>query len=124
MSKYQNDTIGGSRTRTNRVIIETTLNSIPQVRFIEENVVLMADGSEISISKGRDIIFSYEPGKSFPVYNPETDEIIEGVTASHDDVFALFYSLIRSVQTEKDEEIVISRATVVAPVEPSPEPEV
>jgi hypothetical protein len=103
MSKYQNTEVGGSRVRTNRIIINLPVGRVPEVRFIEEVVAKLLD-SEIQVGAGRDISFKYDQNKSFQLRNPLTDELIDGKTSNYDEVFALFYSLIRAVQCEKDDE--------------------
>ena len=119
MSKYENSVVGGTRTRTEKIEIKLPVGELPTISFIEQEVVLLADGSEKKVGGGRTISFQFDPTKEFAERNPNTDEEL-GAHGLAVELFAGVYSYIRQAQTDKDNEVVVTRP----PYEPTVEPTV
>ena len=110
MSKYQNSVVGGTRTRAERITIDLPVGQLPIIRVVEQEVVLLSDGTEApKVGVTRTLSFQFDPTKEFAERNSETDELTGEVKVSS----ALFndvYGYIRQAQTDKDNEVVVNRA--------------
>ena len=110
MSKYENSTIGGTRTRTEKITIELPIGKLPIIRVQEQEVVLLENGNEVpKVGGARTFSFTFDPTKQYAERNSETDELTGEVKVSS----ALFndvYGYIRQAQTDKDNEVVVNRA--------------
>jgi hypothetical protein len=109
MSKYQNDTVGGTRTRVKEINIKVPVGELPIITVQEQEVVLLADGTEKEVGQGRRFSFQLDPTGSYEERNSETDELTNNVKTNAV-LFNDVYSFIRQGQTNKDEEVVYSRA--------------
>lgn len=119
MSKYQNTAIGGTRTRVEEIKIRTEVGKLPIVSFVEQEVVLLADGTEKKVGVGRSISFEFDPTGDYQDRNSETDEL----TGNYKSNLLLMndvYGFIRQKQTEKDNEVVVRRQDIIP--EPIVEP--
>ena len=91
--------------RSNKVIIENELNTVPVICFNEEEV-LEVNGKKVVLSEGRLFARMDDPTKTFNILHPDTDAIIG--TAAYQDVYILLYSLYKSLALERDSAPVIT----------------
>jgi len=104
MPNYQEQQIVGTRwRRCHRVEINNPYALATKgIIFHEAEHTLLGDGT--TIEKGAGFIHEPfdDPAKTFPLRNPETDEVIPGMTMTYMDVYVALYSLYRALADRRD----------------------
>ena len=105
MSKYnQTTTNGESWQRANKIIVDNDLGGMPSIRFQEEVVTQLADGSVTSKKLGviSESMNESNASTEFELYNPLTGEVIPQATSTYQDVQVLLYSLYMHLAISRD----------------------
>lgn len=101
MSNYkQSEITGESWQRAARVVIENPRNGVPAITFIEEKVIV--NGEEIIVPAGS-VSEPFLPEnylEEFPLYHPETGEIVG--SATYQDVYVILHNLYLHVAAKRD----------------------
>ena len=114
---YQNDIVGKTRTRTSEIYISVPVDDIPTIRFIEEEVVLLVDGTEKKIANGRTISVKYDGEMDVELRDPSTDSLIDSDIKLR--IAMLYvYSAIRQLQTNTDAQDILTKVDI------TPQPDV
>lgn len=103
MAEYQESNITGTSYQRGRTLIfENPRQGTPSLLIKEERVTLLANNRVILESAGeiRKIVEDMTP--TFALRNPATNEIIEGQTASYQDLYVLLFSLYWHLANERD----------------------
>lgn len=91
MADYNESTVAGQTwQRAYQIVIENTRGSAPVIRFDEERVIALEDGTEVRKPLGN-LAVSFDPTASIPLLNPLTGEPTGG-TITHGEVYAILYS--------------------------------
>lgn len=105
MSEYRETTIIGSSYQRGRTLIfENPRNAAPSI-LIKEETVNIFPTKEIAEPAGEIRKIITDLSITFPIRNPATNIIIEGQTATYQDLFVLLYSLYWHLAVKRDEEI-------------------
>ena len=89
--------------RSNMITIKNELNRIPEISFTEEMIGELSDGSKYK--KAVPFLMADMNNEPYPIYNPETDEVIGETTDQQLQV--LLYSKWKSLIKKRDEKISI-----------------
>jgi len=117
MANYQESAVSGTQwRRASRIVIDNPQQGNPTILIVEDTATQLGD-SVINQPSGN-LSATVEQGATFPLVNPATGEVIG--ESSHDEVYALIYSLYMHLATQRDALI----APVVVVPEPEPEPAV
>ena len=99
MSNYKQDKVTGWQ-RSKQVIIKNDYKAIPTIEFSEEMIVEV-DGALINKKDVGTVTSSLrDPSVSFPLLNPENDQVIG--TGSYGQVYVLLYSVYRYLAEKRD----------------------
>ena len=109
-----NQNPGDVRRRVWRVQGDNKLAGVPFLQFLEEDAIMLGDGSERSLNRARDLCAVYTPGVEVPMRDPVTDEFT-GAVITHAQIFAAIYSLGRYAQGIDDQaKIETDRTSTIA----------
>ena len=100
----QSELTGTSWQRCKMVNIANPHSGVPRVRLDEEVVAIAGDKSFYEHAGA--IEFDFDPGLSIPLRNPQTGNLIPGVTMSGLDVYVALYSLYILKAHERDAALV------------------
>lgn len=102
MSNYQESNVSGTAwTRCRLASIINPLGQTPAVVFAEEKIISMGDGTVVARELGT-CQKDFSAATSFPLLDPGTGAPT-GATATHQDVYALLFSLYMQTAMERDE---------------------
>jgi len=101
MSNYNETQISGQAwQRCNQVVIENNKGQTPVVRFDEEKIIQMEDGSHISRHLGN-LAINYDASKVIELRDLTTGEPT-GKTVTYEDAYVLLYSAYLSEALARD----------------------
>lgn len=102
--------------RAYNINISNQYNSQPHMAFNEEDVTILPNGELLRKNIITPLVEVYNPNKSFPLINPETDEPLGG-TITHAELMVSIYSLYKLLATERDvAELALQNPPAQAPV--------
>lgn len=106
MPKYKQGSVSGeSWIRSFQVLCLNKLDETPTIRFDEEEIILLSNGSTARNFSGKNIVeeFTVENASTvFRLKNPVTEEYIENKTSTYQDLYVLLYSLYFHLALERD----------------------
>lgn len=112
MSDYRESAVTGTAwQRCCQIVIENQRTAVPTVRFDEESVLALADGSEIRRPVGA-LALPFDPAKPIPLRDPTTGELT-GDTSSYGAAYVLLYSAYLAAALERD-----TPAEIIQPITP------
>lgn len=85
--------------RAYQVVIDNKLNTIPNITFYEEEVVLLPAG-HVNKTAGHITELLQDPINEFPLLNPETGDVVG--TAKYMDCYVLLHSLYMYLVNKRD----------------------
>lgn len=92
MTEYKEQPISGKQwTRGCRVVIDNPRKSIPTVTVFEETVYIVGENQEITSPCGS-FAMDFDPAEEFQLYDPATNEKIEGQTFYGGELYQMIYS--------------------------------
>ena len=91
---------GTSWQRCCQIVIDNPRNAVPTVRFDEESVMAMSDGTEVRRTVGN-LALPFDPAKLIPLRDPATGELT-GDVSSYGMAYVLLYSAYLAAATERD----------------------
>jgi len=101
MADYQETTLTGQAwQRCRQIVIDNRRGAVPTVRFDEERVVALDDGSETATLLGT-LTRDYDPARAIPLYDPATGEPI-GETTTYGAVYQVLYSAYLDAALARD----------------------
>ena len=109
MANYNENTLSGDITtyqRSDKVVIDNTLDKIPTITFLEQILSILPDGSKIITGRSKCSDSMQNPYEEFNLLNPMTDEVL-GV-ARFIDAQVILYSIYRYVADKRDTQQTIS----------------
>jgi hypothetical protein len=101
MSDYRESAVTGTTwQRCCQIVIANPRGAVPTVRFDEESVLALADGTEIRRPVGA-LALDFDPAKVIELRDPATGELT-GDTSSYGAVYTLLYSAYMTTALERD----------------------
>ena len=103
MPDYKESTVVGQQNQHQRcyqIIISNPFDNAPSVRFDEETLVILPDGSKINKQIGG-ITVPFDPLKSVSIRNPATWELT-GQTLTFGEVYAILASAYWQAALDRD----------------------
>jgi len=121
MAEYKESTVSGTSYQRGRSIyFENPRNKTPSILVREETVNILQD--KIITEPAGEILKSVDDlSEVFNLRNPLTNEIIEGQTATYQDIYVMLYSLYWHLAEERDIKSSISVPDSEVPPIPDPE---
>lgn len=102
MSDYRETSVAGtSYTRGRSLYFENPLNSTPSLLIREETVINLTDRM-ITEHSGEIRKVVDDLSVSFPLRNPQTNEVIEGASMTYQDLYVGLFSLYWHLALERD----------------------
>jgi hypothetical protein len=115
MADYQESTLTGQAwQRCHQIVIDHRRGVTPTVRFDEERVVALDDGSEVRTPRGT-LTLDYDPARLIPLRDPLSGEPT-GETVSYAAAYQLLYSAYLDAALARD--AAQQAAEPLVPVEP------
>lgn len=104
MSNYkQTSVVGESWVRASRVLIENPLGAPSVIRFVEDTVLNLQDGSNVTTAASSVVMESLKDDnktESFNLLNPATGEVTG--TSTYEEVYAMLHSLYMHLANKRD----------------------
>lgn len=101
MPDYHESTLSGQAwQRCQQIVIDNSRGAVPTVRFDEERVLALDDGSEIRRPLGS-LTLDYEPGRVIPLRDPLSGETT-GASLSMGEVYRVLYSAYLDAALARD----------------------
>jgi len=121
MAEYKESTVSGTSYQRGRsMYFENPRNKTPSILVREETVNILQD--KIITEPAGEILKSVDDlSVVFNLRNPLTNEIIEGQTATYQDIYVMLYSLYWHLAEERDIKSSISVPDSEVPPIPDPE---
>lgn len=117
-NEYRESTVAGTSYQRGRsMYFENPRNGIPSILVREEKVTILSPDRTITEPDG-EILKTIPPDQfstTFQIRNPINNDIIEGETATYQDIFVLLFSLYWHLAEERD-------AVLATPPEEPPAP--
>jgi hypothetical protein len=110
MADYQETTLTGQAwQRCRQIVIDNRRGAVPTVRFDEERVVALDDGSETATLLGT-LTRDYDPARAIPLYDPATGGLVTdpatgepiGETTTYGAVYQVLYSAYLDAALARD----------------------
>jgi len=110
MADYQETTLTGRAwQRCRQIVIDNRRGAVPTVRFDEERVVALDDGSETATLLGT-LTRDYDPARAIPLYDPATGGLVTdpatgepiGETTTYGAVYQVLYSAYLDAALARD----------------------
>jgi hypothetical protein len=105
MTKYREKLVTGEKWRRSfQVLCENRYQQTPYIRFDEEDIVLLEDGTIVNTFNGSRVAEEFTMEKAlteFDLIDPTTDQLI-GAKGKYQDVFVLLYSLYHHLANQRD----------------------
>jgi hypothetical protein len=104
MINYKESTVAGSvYQRCRYVQIDNTLNAVPKMYCLEEEVIIIPDREPMRRDVSSiDLIF--DPTSAIELINPETGEKL-GSTVTHKELYVILHSLYIQAAANRDSEV-------------------
>ena len=101
MSDYRETAVTGTAwQRCCQIVIDNPRQGVPTVRFDEESVLALADGTEMRRPMGA-LAVPFDPAKEIAMCNPATGALT-GMTMNYAEVYAVLYSAYLAAALERD----------------------
>lgn len=101
MADYQETTLTGQAwQRCRQIVIDNRRGAPPNVRFDEERILLLDDGSEAASLLGN-LTLDYDPERLIPLRDPVSGELT-GETLSYGAVYQVLYSAYLDAALARD----------------------
>lgn len=104
MADYKESNVSGSMTqwqRCRQITIQNPYNDIPNVRFEEEVIKVLPDGTQIKENAGLGILKEFDPSLVIQIRNPATWELTEQ-TVTMGEIMAMVGSVYWHFAMERD----------------------
>lgn len=103
MADYKEQAVSGKRwQRASRIVIRLPFGQAPTMLVDEESITEAGGQAHVTPIQATNLFMQFDPVRTFPLRNPITDELT-GDNGAHADLQVLLYSLVRHMQTLRDE---------------------
>jgi len=101
MSDYRESAVTGTTwQRCCQIVIDNPRQGVPTVRFDEESVLALTDGTEVRRPMGA-MAVPFDPAKEIALRNPATGALT-GMSMNYAEVYAVLYSAYLAAALERD----------------------
>lgn len=101
MPNYKESSVTGTIwPRCYQVVLGNPRPAAPSVRFDEESILVLSDGTELHRPIGA-LAVVFDPAKEIALRNPITDELT-GMSMNYGEIYAVIYSAYRAAALERD----------------------